>query len=424
MSDLDTPSLSPSALTPLADGPVPRISDALAEAISGAPTPEARYAVGAELGTGASSVVHALEDRVLRRTLALKRMRPEHVGTLGDAFLREARFLASLDHPAIPAVYDYGVDHDDRPYVVMQRFEGEHLGRVLRERGPIRGGVALQVLLEQLARIASALGHAHQRGLLHLDLKVGNLVSGSFDQLWLVDWGNALPRRWWGRCFERPLGTLSTMSPEQARGGPFDVRTDIYGFGACLFTVLVGHPPHRGSRSARLARLLDDQPVPPLSPRVAGLVPESLLELAYACMAPHPDDRPSTATEVKRRLDLHRRGTDLLPRRVAAKGSLLAREGDPGDTAWYVVHGAIDVHQHGRGLVRTVGPGRIVGELAPVLGRRRTASLTVREDAVLAVISGPSLRDVTTMGPIGASLFRALAERMLSTESRLTEEGS
>lgn len=424
MSDLDAPSLPLSALTPIEEAPVRRMSTELEAALAGAASKESRFRVGDLLGKGASSEVVALEDRVLRRTLALKRMRIEHVDKLGNAFLREARLLASLDHPAIPAVYDYGIDSGGRPFLVMQRFAGEHLGRVLRDRGPIRSGVALQVLLEQVSRIASALDHAHRLGYLHLDLKPGNLVTGPFDQLWLVDWGNALHKRHWDRCFGRPVGTLSYMSPDQCKGGPFDVRTDVYGLGACLFTVLTGQPPHRGPRQVRINHLLGDATVPPIHPSVAALIPESLLQLAYACMAPHPDDRPATAAELKDRLDQCRRGMDLLPRRFAAADTLLAREGDPGDTAWYVVKGAVDVVQEGRGRIRTVGPGEVVGELAPVLRRNRTATLRTREDSILAVITGEALRDDATMGPIGAQLFKAIAERMLDAERTVKASGA
>jgi serine/threonine protein kinase len=232
-----------------------------------------------------------------------------------------------------------------------------------------------------------------------------------------------LYRRWWNRQFGRPIGTLSFMSPEQAVGGPFSVATDIYGLGACLYAILTGQSPHRGTREERLDRLRKQRPVPLLHPSVAALIPDSLLSLAYHCMEPNPADRPGSALQVKELLETARRSTDLLPRRFAPQGTILAQEGDPGDTAWYVVAGAVDVHQSGRGLVRTVRSGDVVGELAPVLGRRRTATLTVREDAILAVLTGQLLRDSSTIGPIGAQLFQSIAERMLVLERPIKAQG-
>jgi len=420
MSDPDELlSLGASALSPLDPEPAPRpMSSALELAVDGLAPQDSRYLLGEKLGQGASSEVYLLTDRVLSRDLALKRMRPGLGRNVASAFLREARLLATLDHPSIPTVYDYGVDSADRPFVLMQKFDGAHLGQVIRDEGPFRSGPRLRGLLTQLAGIASALHHAHELGLLHLDLKPGNLMTGPFDQLWAVDWGNAIPKQWWHRSYGRPVGTLGFMSPEQARGGPHNPRTDVYGLGACLFSALTGHAPHRGSREARIQRLLAKEPVASPSVDIVARLPPAVFGLAMECMAPELDDRPQSALELKHRLEAALRSADLLPRYWVGAGTHIAREGEAGDTAWVILSGSVVVHQEGRGIVRTLGPGAVVGELAPLLGRPRTATLTAHEDTIVAAITGESLRDSGTMGPMGSKLFRAIAERLLEHETR------
>jgi hypothetical protein len=136
MSDDQFPSFPLSGLLPMTESPVRRMSRELAAALDGEDGDDGRFRLRELLGRGASSEVYAIEDVVLRRTLALKRMKDEHVQKLGDSFLREARLLATLDHPAIPTVYDYGIDHAGRPYVLMQRFVGQHPGRVSGSAAP------------------------------------------------------------------------------------------------------------------------------------------------------------------------------------------------------------------------------------------------------------------------------------------------
>ena len=220
-----------------------------------------------ELGHGAMGTTYLALDKVLRRRVALKVIEVPAVPTSRDAqavrerFLREARAAAALRHPNVAAVYHFGALPDDTHcYYAMELVEGETLEALVRRDGPLNSKVALEIAIQ----ITQALMAAAAHGLIHRDLKPGNimLTRGGTDaaelQVKIIDFGLAKaiadaggePDLTHGQF----VGTPNFASPEQFGNGPVDARSDIYSLGATLWFALTGLAPHSGSTHRRDSR--------------------------------------------------------------------------------------------------------------------------------------------------------------------------
>jgi serine/threonine-protein kinase len=307
-----------------------------------------RYAEGRLLGEGGMGEVHLAHDEVVGRDVAVKTIRPA-IGGDGEArFLREARVQGQLEHPTVVPVYDVGASEEGRLYFTMKRVRGEPLDAILERVADGDDEVAQRFptrrLLAAFAQLCLAVEYAHSRGVLHRDLKPGNVMLGAFGEVHLLDWGLAKVRdqvepRPRG---ERPilasasgahatvdgaiLGTPGYMSPEQAKGelDALDARTDVYALGAILYEIVALESLHRGfTGEARIVSTLRG-PEPPVDARPsAANVPPELLELVKRATALERQDRMATARElgaaVERWLDGER---DELKRRELARGHL------------------------------------------------------------------------------------------------------
>ncbi|MBV8880918.1 MAG: protein kinase [Planctomycetaceae bacterium] len=254
----------------------------------------ARYELQGVLGEGAMSVVHRATDRQLGRTVAVKVLRESLLShpLVAERFSREAQALARLDHPGIVKVFDTGMD-EGRAYLVMELVEGEPLSKVLAAKRLDR--TAQLRLLEKVAR---AVQHAHEKGVIHRDLKPDNiLVSGElpkvadFGLARLVESAPALTRS------GAVLGTPMYMAPEQVDGGrEATVRTDVHALGVLLYEMLAGRPPYVGESIPEVyARIARDEPEPPR--RRDAAVPWELDAIAMKSLEKDPSRRYATADE-------------------------------------------------------------------------------------------------------------------------------
>src|SRR5580693_3901671 len=226
-----------------------------------------RYSLGDKLGEGGMGVVHACRDRRIGRDVALKMVRAEHAarGDLVARFLREACVQGQLEHPAIVPVYDLGRDPEGNVYFTMKRVRGatfEQIFAALRDDDEYAlRQFSRRKLLTAFASICQALHFAHARGVIHRDLKPGNVMLGDFGEVYLLDWGLAKLQSGMeppalatgtaaggGRSVHgATMGTPGYMPPEQVRGEPVDARSDVYALGALLFELLALEPLHPGS---------------------------------------------------------------------------------------------------------------------------------------------------------------------------------
>jgi eukaryotic-like serine/threonine-protein kinase len=234
----------------------------MAEALSG------RYELGERLGSGGMSNVYRATDRILERTVAVKVL-AEHLSD-DDRFVarfrREALAVAKLIHPNIVQVYDTGVD-EGRHYIVMEYVEGRSGAQILQRQGPLDPETATAIGIQACA----GLDYAHRRGIIHRDVKPGNLMivggpvgSGEL-AVKLTDFGIA-------RAIEQTritqvgsvVGTAAYLAPEQVRGEEATPATDVYALGVVLYQFLTGRLPYEGSTLAELAvRQQNERPLPP-----------------------------------------------------------------------------------------------------------------------------------------------------------------
>ncbi len=258
---------------------------------------EGRYVIEREIGSGGTAVVFRARDLRHERLVAIKVLRPELARSLGtDRFLREIRIAASLTHPHILPVHDSG-EAGGLLYYVMPYVEGESLRSRLQREGALPLDDALRIARET----ADALSYAHSRGVVHRDIKPGNILLVGGHAV-VADFGIATAT---GIGMEDEtltspglvIGTPAYMSPEQARGEPIvDGRSDLYSLGCVLYEMLTGRPPFTGpTANAVLARHSQDIPEPVRSRRAS--VPIEVAEALDRLLEKLPADRYSTAAQ-------------------------------------------------------------------------------------------------------------------------------
>jgi serine/threonine-protein kinase len=243
-----------------------------------------RYRLLEPLGRGAMSAVWLAEDEELARRVALKTLAPSADRARFD---REARAAASLAHPNICALYDYG-EADGRPYMVLEYLPNGSLEERLAAGRPLDDTDTHRIATE----LAAGLAHAHARGLVHRDLKPANVLFDAEGRAKIADFGIARMTGT-GTLTEAGtvLGTASYISPEQAAGEPAGPASDVYSFGAILFRMLTGRLPFVSSNAMELVRMHRDEQPPP----VAAFRPDApprLAALAEASLAKDPVARP------------------------------------------------------------------------------------------------------------------------------------
>ncbi len=271
------------------------------------------YEVLSPLGAGGMGEVYLARDNRLGRDVAVKIL-PDHLTEKPEArqrFEREARAISSLQHPHICTLYDIG-HQDGTDFLVMEYLEGETLAKRL-ERGPLATAELLRIGIE----ISDALMKAHQRGILHRDLKPGNIMLTKAGAK-LMDFGLAkettdgetsnteLTRS----LHRRPepvtaqgtiLGTFQYMAPEQIEGGAADARSDIFSLGAVLYEMATGQAAFKGKTTASvIAAILEREP-PPIS-TIQPMTPPALDRTVKTCLAKDPDERFQSVHDVKLQL--------------------------------------------------------------------------------------------------------------------------
>lgn len=248
------------------------------------------YAIERELGVGGMARVYLAIQSSLERRVALKVMAAALAAdaSFSKRFLREARTIASLTHPHIVAVYEVGVTPDHLHYFSMQYLPGGDFAQRMRR------GVEPSEIIRVLSGIAKALGFAHQQGVIHRDVTPGNIMFDGTDTPLLTDFGIARALSGSTRITSTgvSIGTSNYMSPEQARGGEVDARSDLYSLGALAFEALTGRPPYQGPDGFAVAYAHVFEPIPRLPPEVKHWQP-----FIDKALAKDPKDRFSSAED-------------------------------------------------------------------------------------------------------------------------------
>jgi ABC-type branched-subunit amino acid transport system substrate-binding protein/DNA-binding beta-propeller fold protein YncE len=235
----------------------------------------AGYRIEALVGRGGMGVVYRATDLSLERPVAVKLIAPELAQDeqFRTRFLREPRLAASLDHPNVIPIYEAG-EHDGQLYLAMRYVEGTDMKSTLERDGKLTPARAIELL----AQVASALDAAHERGLVHRDVKPGNVLIDRSGHVYLTDFG--ITKQTGADSTETGslVGTLDYLAPEQIRGEPVDARTDCYALACVLYECLAGSPPfRRGTEAETLWGHMQDDP-PPVrgQPKLDGVLRKGL----------------------------------------------------------------------------------------------------------------------------------------------------
>jgi serine/threonine protein kinase len=264
-----------------------------------------RYRLTDRIAAGGMGEVWRGEDDLLTRSVAVKLL---PTGRAGDeAFLArfraEARYAASLSHPGIARVYDYGESAEfGGAYLVMELVNGEPLSAILARAGRLSPDATLDIV----SQAARALDAAHQAGIVHRDIKPGNLLVAAGGTTKITDFGiaTAVAAAQASHLTETGMvmGTAMYVSPEQATGAQVTEASDIYSLGVVAYECLAGHPPFTASEPLAIAFAHKHEPVPALPPDV----PQPVSALVYHMLAKTPAERPASVRVVADRADMMR----------------------------------------------------------------------------------------------------------------------
>ena len=252
-----------------------------------------RYILLDKLGSGTYGVVHRARDEVLGRFVALKLLTRFERESEVDSWLSEARVLASLDHPAIVPVFDIGKTPSGQPYIVSKLVSGGTLGkRVTRQGCTVEEAVRIAI------QLADALDYLHRKGVMHRDIKPGNILTTPEGDAILADFGLALDETGYGKG-ARFVGTPAYMSPEQARseGHRVDGRSDIYSLGVVFYELLAGTRPFKANNQEDLLDCIRNVEVRPLR-QLNASIPRELERICLKALAKKISDRYSTASDL------------------------------------------------------------------------------------------------------------------------------
>ena len=385
-----------------------------------------RYEIHQRLARGGMAQVYLARDRSLDRPVAVKELVPEFATdpSFVERFRREAQAAANLSHPNIVGVYDWGTQ-DGTYFIVMEYVDGPSLSQVIRRDGPLHPRRAAELAGE----VAAALGFAHSRGVVHRDVKPGNVLLTATGQSKVTDFGIA-------RALSSPdddltqagsvMGTATYFSPEQAQGLPVDPRSDLYSLGVVLYEMVTGRPPFSGDTPLAIAyKHVQDQPAPPST--IVPEVPRGLEAIIMKLLQKRPDDRYPSAEAL--RADLNR----------YLDGDLTAAERALTGTAAGVA--AAGVAAAGvAAAATTVQPAVDPGTVQPIedvdggpddAPKSRTGLFVGVIAVLLAILAGllfwfaSSLRTDTVAVPALIGLPRAAAQKLLDDaglEAKFTEE--
>ena len=361
-----------------------------------------RYRIARHLARGGMAEVYLAQDELLDRRVAVKVLFAELAddASFVERFRREARAAAGLNHPNIVSVYDFGQD-DGAYFIVMEYVEGETLRDIIRSRGPLPPADATGIG----ADVAAALEAAHRRGIVHRDVKPGNVLIS--DRVKVADFGIARagdPRESLTQT-GAVLGTATYLAPEQAQGHAVDPRTDLYSLGVVLYEMLAGRPPFHGQTPVAVAyQHLSEAPVPPS--RHNPDVPPGLDAVVLKALAKDPSRRHGSAEELRSELLAHRGPAPV--EETAVVPPLEA----PAGTATAVLPGPVDL---GEAPERTA-----VGTALRDVQRRRQA--TAIGLLLLMILAAFLLIALLRSGESGTAGVPAVVGRTVEEARRAVEE--
>lgn len=254
-----------------------------------------RYEIESELTTGGMGVIILAKDPYIQRQVVVKILMYSRMldDVYRDFFQNEAEVIAALEHPCIVPIYDFGW-HGQQPYIVMRYMSGGSLQDKLD-----KGEIKLTEMAHILKRVADALDAAHAKHIIHRDIKPSNILFDASGEAFLSDFGIATSKSFKDDEGEWLVGTPAYMSPEQAKGGHVDGRSDVYALGVTLYRILTGQLPFSSDSATGLINSHAELPIPDIR-SVKTNIPAVWQEVVAKAMAKDPNDRYVTAGDFAR----------------------------------------------------------------------------------------------------------------------------
>jgi serine/threonine-protein kinase len=277
-----------------------------------------RYEMHRHLARGGMADVYLARDLLLDRPVAVKVLFPEHARdpAFVERFRREAQSAANLNHPNIVAVYDWG-QQGGTYFIVMEYIEGRSLSEIVRTEGPLHPRRSAEIA----ADVAAALGFAHRNGVVHRDIKPGNILIAPSGQVKVADFGiaQAIAASAEANLTQAGavMGTATYFSPEQAQGRPVDPRSDLYSLGCVLYEMLTSRPPFSGDTPVAIA-FKHVQERAPLPSSTGVAVPPALEAIVAQLMAKDPAQRYASAEDLRADLRNYLEGLPVAALRSSA----------------------------------------------------------------------------------------------------------
>ncbi len=419
-----------------------------------------KYPLVREIGSGATSRVFLARDPFAGREVAIKVLQfargadPEAERVMHKAFLAEASLAGKLNHPHIIDIYDAVVE-PDRSYLVMEYVEGETLERHASADNLLPVGKVVEIIFKCIR----ALEYAHQQGIIHRDIKPGNILLSASGETKLGDFGASFQQRLEDKTTQiKGIGSPAYMSPEQLRMEPLNQQTDIYSLGVTMFRLLTARMPYEaGSHVALTYAILN---TPPPAPSVYRPdLPALLDEIVMKAIAKDPAERYGSWLEFGR--DITRAFMSLQPGASASTsdsekfgklrempffkdfgevelwevvrvgtwqridaGTVLMRENEQGDSFYLLVDGEVEVTLLGKPLA-VLKSGSCFGEILYFADNieRRTTTVTARGSITVMHIKAAALRVASPACQVGfnKAFMRVLAERLAQANRQLAQ---
>ena len=388
-----------------------------------------KYLLQKEIGRGTCGVVYTAYDPFVARDVAIKlavtesSMDPSESVQQNREFFAEAHAAGMLHHPHIVSVFDAGVE-EGISYIVMEYVDGQTLSELIR--GP--EDVSIEQVVDVIFQCAKALDYSHKRGVLHRDIKPGNIMFSRDGVAKIMDFSIAEVLQ--GEMRLRPesvVGSPAFMSPEQVRKGEMGASSDLYSLGAVMYFMLCGEPPYVAQDIRRLLEMVKLAPVPDPRNRHPDL-PDLLVEILLKLLAKQPEDRFQSGQELANELSrLHTslRETEHRINRAENRDSLrrlrffdqftdaqidefmhasnmlsfrpgdtIIREGNIDNAFYIVVVGQVRVSKGGKELM-TLGKGDVFGEIAFLSAVKRTATVDAATEVLALKISATAMEQVS-----------------------------
>ena len=424
-------------------GPAPEPASPLPAKTKFETTRSLRYKDEGELGRGGMGTIWATRDKRMGRTVAAKVLHPD-AAQAGRAmiFVEEAQITGQLEHPNIIPVYDMGVTPGSKePYFTMKLVSGntlEHLIVEFHENN--RDAEVLERLLRIMLQICDTISYAHERGVIHRDIKPQNIMLGSHGQIYVMDWGVAVLDQGRLSQTEAPVairssredigaaGTIAYMAPEQIQPdlSLIDARTDVFALGGTIYKILTGVAPYSGWDRIKLMKEVAAGNIAPPQVRKPSLpMPVGLCEIAMKALASNPADRYQSVDELHADISAFLRGGGWFSTLSFGPGEVIIRQGEHGDAGYIIVDGRCEVFkedQEQRVSLTTLSAGDVFGEMAILNGETRTASVAALEPTTVKVVRRETFERELDRSDWMKTFYKQLVARFLAVDSQLREK--